>query len=274
MEPTVAFPERVLEFRIVSPQIVVSDIQLTGVSADLAPVLQKSVNQSVHSLYNQGPAGRTTESSILGPLQDAGYTQANLGSLSLKVGAIADDAVGVALTATPVAGPVYHVSTLSYEGAPLYSSAEFDKTAKLHPGELASRKALDESLAPIAAAYRNHGYLDVIVKAQPTFDAAAHTVSYTLSVVPGQPYNIHQVTAENLDPYAKADFDKYFGLHPGDPYNPAYVSNFVKNNSAVSWLSTYSGSFKAYTHPATHTVDLDITFLNGPPHTNQNVVVH
>jgi outer membrane protein insertion porin family len=262
VEPTVLHPERVIEFRIVSPHISVANVKLDGVSPDLAPLIQKSVNAAVRAGYNQGLAGETTEDRILAPLLDAGYIQALLTNVSLSP-TLSGDAASVVLSATLSPGEVYRISSIAYAGTPLLSAESFAASQKLHPGDIASRALLFQTLAPLDAAYRRQGYMDVIAEAVPDANPSTHRVAYTVSVKPGEQYRIHQVTADNLDPAAQADFDRGFLMKAGELYNPEYVTGFLKNNTALKALLGYSATFKAYADPNTHTVDLVLTFIHG-----------
>lgn len=279
-EPTLACPERVMEFRVADPYVTVSSIDFAAATPAIQPLLDKGAAAALHRPYSEGPAGVTTAEEILAPLEDAGYAQAILGKVTMQMGPVTavdgHGQVGVALTVTPVPGPQYRVSALEFAGTPVESAADFAKTATLRAGDVASRKALLATLRPVDTAYRSKGYLDVMVKTEPVYNTAAGTVSYTVSVEPGDVYTVKSVTAENLDPVAKADFDKYFLLKPGAVYDPAYVARFIKDNTALASLKPYSGSFKAYAHPATHTVDLDITFVGAgsSPQVQQTVAVH
>ena len=58
--------------------------------------------------------------------------------------------------------------------------------------------------------------MDVIAEATPVLDPATHQVAYTVTVKPGEQYRVHQVTAENLDPAAQADFDRGFLMKAGE----------------------------------------------------------
>jgi len=210
--------------------------------------------------YNEGLAGHTTEDAILAPLLDAGYIQATLSKIALAPAVTADGA-SVILSATLIPGEVYRVSGISFAGSPLLSAEEFAATEKLHPGDVASRDKLFETLTPLDTAYRRQGYMDVVVQAAPAIDAGAHQVGYTVSVRPGEQYRIHQVTTNNLDPAGQADFDRGFLMKTGELYNPEYVKNFLKNNTALQALAGYTASYKAYADPNTHTVDLVMNFL-------------
>ncbi|QHN03878.1 hypothetical protein FTO74_11215 [Granulicella sp. WH15] len=260
-EPTLRHPERAVTFSIDRPTIRVANIKLAGVTPDLVPLVQKSVNSTARTRYTEGPADVTTANRILAPLLDAGYAQATLTDVVPAPTTAADGSIGIVLSAKLDAGEVFHVSGITYAGMPLFSTADFNAATKIHPGDLASRTALIASLAPIDAAYRRKGYMDVVIEATPTFDTTAHQVAYTVSVQPGEPYRIHEVTPNNLDPVARGDFDRNFLLKPGEIYNPEYVAGFIKNNTALRSFEGYSASFKAYADPDTHTVDLVINFI-------------
>jgi outer membrane protein insertion porin family len=261
-EPTMLRPERVIEFRIAAPAVRVANVKLGGVAPDLAPLIQKSVNAAAKAAYNEGLAGETTEDRILTPLLDAGYVKASLAGVTLAP-AVSGDGVSVVLSATLNPGDVYRVSGIVFAGSPLLSAEAFAATEKLHAGDVASRALLFETLAPLDTAYRRQGYMDVVVKATPAADAATHQVAYTVSVKPGEQYRIHQVTTNNLDPAAQADFDRGWRMKTGEIFNPEYVTGFLKNNTALRALESYSASYKAYADPNTHTVDLVLTFVRG-----------
>ena len=260
-EPTMLRPERVLEYKIFSPRVRVANVKLGGVTPSLVPLLQKSVNNAATFGYNDGLAGQSTADAILAPLLDAGYVRASLSNASLDK-TISPDGVSIVVNTTLAAGDIYHIGAVNFYGAPLFSAGEFAKAAKLHPGDIASREMLLETLAPLDTAYRRQGYMDIVIKTDPKFDDAAHTVAYNISIVPGEQYRIHEVTANNLDPAALADFNHGFTMSKGELYNPEYVKGFLKNNTSLKSLAPYMATYKAYADPNTHTVDLVLTFVN------------
>jgi len=106
--------------------------------------------------------------------------------------------------------------------------------------------------------------MDVTVTATPSLNPAKHQVAYTVSVAPGEQYRIKELTVNNLDPAARADFDRGFLMKAGELYNPEYAATFLKKNTALRALEGYSASYKAIASPNTHTVDLVLTFVRGP----------
>ena len=273
IEPTLISPERTLEFRITSPSIRVANVKLEGVSPDLVPLIQKSVNAAARSLYTESPAGSTTADRILAPLLDAGYNQASLSNVTLEP-ALSDSTASVVLSATLNAGNIYHVSSIAFAGTPLLSAESFAASEKLHPDSAASRTLLLQTLAPLDDAYRRKGYMDVIVVAEPDANPATHQVHYTVTVKPGEQYRVNEVTANNLDPAAQADFDRGFLMRKGDIFNPDYIHSFFINNPGLKALIPYGGSYKAYADPNTHTVDVVLTFARGGvPTITEDIVV-
>jgi outer membrane protein insertion porin family len=263
IEPTLEHPLRAIEFRVSAPRPVVANIKLSGVSTDLVPLIQKSINATARTNYNAGLSGRLTSDSILAPLLDAGYIQASLTGISIAPGDPVAHTIPVVLSATLSPGDIYKVSALNFAGTPLLSADDFTKSAKLHSGDIAARHALIETFAPLDAAYRRQGYMDVIVNSSPTLDSASHTVAYNVTVTPGEQYRVHQVTTHGLDPAAQVDFDHGFLMKEGQLYNPEYLITFLKNNTALRALNGYAAAFKAYANPNDHTVDLVITFVAG-----------
>ena len=262
-ESTLRHPRREIGCRIVRPTLRVANVKLGGVTPDLVPFIQKSVNATARTAYTEGPANETTADRILAPLLDAGYIQATLTDATPVPAPVTDNVVPVLLTAQLIAGDVFHVSAITFAGNDFLSADAFAATAKLHAGDIASRHALLETLTPLDMAYRRKGYMDVIINAVPTIDAANHQVAYNVSVVPGEQYRLHEVTANNLDAAAKAEFERGFLMKQGDLYNPDYVATFLKQNTALRALAGYSAGFKAYADPNSHTVDLVLNFVKG-----------
>lgn len=260
-EPTLQHPRREIACGAVRPQLRIVNVKLAGVTPALVPLVQKSVNATARTAYNMGPATVTTADRILAPLLDAGYAAATLSDVTPTLSPLDNGTIPVVFSARLQAGEIYKVSAITFVGTDLLTPQSFVSTAKLRAGDIASRAALLETLRPLDAAYRNKGYMDVVINSNPTPDDASHQIAYNVTVTPGEIYRVHDITANNLDPAARADFDRGFRLKPGDAYNADYVSGFLQNNSALRALENYSAAFKSYADPNTHTVDVVITFI-------------
>ena len=260
-EPTLRHPVREIAFSVVMPDIKVANIKLGGVTAELAPLIQKSVNTTVRTLYSEGPADQTTAERLLAGLLDAGYVQAALSDVTLTPSQAVDGSIALTVAAKLAPGELYHVSAITFAGTPLISADDFNAKAKLHPGDIASHAALLQTLQPIDTAYRRQGYMDVAIQAVPTLDTAARQVAYIVTVEPGEQYRVGALNPRDLDPAALAEFNSAFGMKQGQIYNPEYVATFLNAHPELKALQKYGADFKAYADPGTHTVELLITFI-------------
>jgi len=113
------------------------------------------------------------------------------------------------------------------------------------------------------AAYRNRGYLDVVLDAAPKLDTATHQVAFTVTAIPGPQYKLREVNVQGLTAAQRQEFDSAWKLHAGDLYNAGYVKDFLKNNTSLRSLANVSASFKVTQDPEAGIADLNVTFFKG-----------
>ncbi len=260
VEPTTDHPQRVVNFKIDSPSIHLASVDITGAPPALAAAMQQLTSRPARILFNEGLSGITTRQVLLIPALNAGYLTADLNGVQRSI-TVSPTGIGVAYSAHLIVGAPYKVAGIAWQPTPLYSAADFSKEALLHSGDPASADPLRKTEAKIIMAYRAHGYLDAYIAPAPTLDDTAHTVTYALSVVPGDQYRLKSVTPLNLSPEAQKEFDTGWLMKPNDIYNETYIAKFINNNTALRGLATYSASFQASADPQTHLVDLTITFV-------------
>jgi outer membrane protein assembly factor BamA len=261
LDPSTSQPVHAIEFVVEKPTVRVRGIALQGVSPAMSPAVDAIALKLKGSRYNEGLAGETTQSILLAPYSDDGYLAAKLTDIRYTTSVASPTLVEVDVTATIDEGKQYRVASLDFAGTEIAPAATLTASTKLHPGDIASRKALLETLAPVDTAYRRLGYMDVVVLSGAVLDASAHTVAYSVTVIPGEQYRVHSVNAIGLSLGAHADFDRGWRMKPGDLYNVEYVKGFLSNNTALRTLQGYSFSYKASADPQTHQVDLTLSFI-------------
>lgn len=249
-------PQLTWEFRLDGPAVRLVSLSLTGTPAALAPAMQRIAQHLSGSPVND----REVADQILAPLHDAGYIDAQLTNVSTTLEP-ATSGYAVRYSATVIPGDVFHVNTIAWQPTSIYTQDSFTHDAKLHSGDLASQKSLLETEQAILDAYLHLGYLDAFVDAPPRKDLAAHTVSYSLEITPGEIYHIKSVTPLNLSAAAQKDFDFGWLLKPGTAYDPLYTASFLTRNTALRNLAGYTASFQAAADSQTHLVDLTINFI-------------
>lgn len=251
-----AHPHPTWEFRLDDPSVRLASAVVSGTPQALAPFMQRVIQHLSGSQYND----RAVTDELLAPLRDAGYLDAQLTSVTTTV-APAASGYAVRYSATVVPGDIFHVTTIAWQPTAIYAQEAFAHDAKLHNGDLASQKSLLETEQAILNAYLHLGYLDAFVDAHPQEDATTHTVTYSLSVTPGDIYHLKSVTPLNLSAAAQKDFDFGWLLKPGAAYDPLYTASFLTNNTALRNLAGYTASFQAAADSQTHLVDLTINFI-------------
>jgi outer membrane protein insertion porin family len=261
--PHPGLPFRIAEYHIESPEPRIHGLEIAGVPAASKDATDKVVHSLIGASYVEGLVGGWADR-ILADYRDAGYQEAALTGIKRTIVSSTAARVDVDVSATLIPGELYRVSKLEWTGSPEMSAAAFAGAAKAHAGDVASQQAVLASLEKLDAAYRNVGYMDVIVNAAPKLDAAKHEVAFTLSVIPGPQYKLRNLHLNGLSAAQRSDFDSTWKLHSGDLYNAGYVATFLTNNTVIRSLSNYSASFRVKEDPEAAVLDLDITFAKFP----------
>ncbi|WP_260705060.1 POTRA domain-containing protein [Edaphobacter flagellatus] len=252
-----------VKFLIDSPEVRVHTLHFASTSPALQPKLDKVAQKVSGEPFDQLTTESTITSLITDVYRNDGYLNASVTNYTHSAPQVTSDAINLDLTAAVSEGEPYHLSRLTWPGSDVMSTADFDKQAKLKPEDVASQLALKQSLTTLARAYYAKGYQDVKVQAPASLDKATHHVSYTVHVVPGEQYRLHSVKAEGLSDVQRKEFDSAWRMNPGDFYDVNYLTTFLNKNTALRSLNGYSATYKAFSDPNTHLVDLVITFVKG-----------
>ena len=262
LEPSLTLPRRTVAFRVEAPTVILRTFTLSGVSPTQAPTLRKFLPTLLDRPYIEGSLPASDLHRVLNLYRNAGFLEVAISDVQRTLNTSAGK-IDVDLKGALHEGDVFHVGTLTWAGTPLYSTADFEHQAKLHPGDVASRYMLLETLRPLDTAYRAQGYLDASVETSPSLSSSAHTVDYTITVTAGEQYHLHSVTPLNLTPQQTADFNSAWKLKPGDVYNAPAVAEFLTGHSTLTSLRGFSAASTISADPTNHLVDLTITFIKG-----------
>ena len=208
---------------------------------------------------NEG-ADTPLDDTLLRPYRNAGYIDARIDALQRTPSAPQGGKVNVAVTGRVVSGEPYTVSSIAWPGSEFFSIEDFAKVVKLRPGDVASDGLLRASYQPLLNSYLRRGYVDVSIDTHPQKDTAAHTVGYTLSVLPGDVYKVGSLTIVGLSPDARQHFDTVWKQHVGDVYDGVESFAVLGRESTQPWLQHYAGAVQTIANPDTKLVDIVFTF--------------
>jgi outer membrane protein assembly factor BamA len=252
-----------ISFSIESPEVRVHTLTLAQASSAMQPKLDKVPKEYAGKLFEQDSTRAAITTQVSEIYRNDGYLDIAILDLTHAAPQVTPTSIDLDLTATLSEGEPYRLTSLTWPGSDIMSTADFNKSVKLKPEDVASQLALRRSLSPLANAYYAKGFQDVKVQAPATIDHATHHVSYTIRVVPGDQYRIHTVKALGLNDTQRKQFDSAWHMNPGDFYDVTYLTSFLKQNTALLTLTGYSATYRAVADPDTHLVDLTITFVKG-----------
>ncbi len=99
------------------------------------------------------------------------------------------------------------------------------------------------------------------VRAYPTFDEAANTVSFNIEMVAGRLYQLSTLDLQGLETDQKKRLSSIWKLNVGDVYDPSYAATFIeKNLSRLAFLNGYSLSWNEKVNDEASTVELAVFF--------------
>ena len=250
-----------IAFRVAQPNIVVGTLSFTGDISGWAPGLAEVSKEQSGKEYTEGLSADAVRDAVLHVYRGKGFAQAEVAAPTVGAPVTQGATIAVPFTAAITAGEQYRLGRFSLTGSPLVNEAEFLKAAPLKPGDVAEEVKLRQSLFLVTGPYAAQGYIDAKVDATPAFHPEQRTVDYSISVIPGEPYRMGQLTVLNLDEARKAKVLEVWALHPGAPFDKSYAPVFLKKNAAqLHTLDGYSATYRQIKHLDTHIVDLQVTF--------------
>jgi outer membrane protein insertion porin family len=261
--PGVGATPTAISFAIDSPEVLIHTLTLAQASPAMQAKLDKVIKLQTGKPFLQDTTRTGIASQVIEIYRNDGYLDAIVLDLTHSAPKTTASTIDLDLTATISEGEPYRITQLTWPGSDMMSAADFNKQAKLKPEDIASQGALRQSLAPLGHAYYAKGFQDAKIQALPTVDHATHHVAYTVRVVPGDQYRLHSVKAVGLSDEQHKQFDSAWHMNAGDFYDVNYLSEFLKKNSSLQALRGYSATWKAFSDPNTHLVDLTITFVKG-----------
>jgi outer membrane protein insertion porin family len=255
-------PITAIAFSISNPPVEVRSLHVENVS----PIAQAKVDE-IAKAFAGNPYERGSEDAVRSRLEDAykdlAFLDIAIDPPTRSASSIEPTRIAVDLATAAHEGAQYRLVKLVLPVTPIVSADELAKAAALKPGDLATRIGLLATASHIDRQFTRRGYMDAKFSANTQKDPATHTVIYTLAVVPGEQYRIKSVKALNLNPEQQKDFESAWKLTPGSPYDEDYVASFLHKNTALKSLAGYSASYKQIGDPATHLVELTLTFVKG-----------
>jgi outer membrane protein assembly factor BamA len=172
------------------------------------------------------------ENEQIRPLYAAkGYLRAQIGPPQSHIKGDTGDSVGSNVEVViPIApGAVYSWNGATWQGNKEFSSPKLDSAVELKSGEPADGMKIEALWRTVEDAYKNRGYLDVKLDAQPEFDDAAHRVSFRVKIEEGIQYHMGELVITGLSLDAEKKLQHFWRLAPGQLFDNGYFEDVLKD---------------------------------------------
>lgn len=124
-------------------------------------------------------------------------------------------------------GPVYHFGSVQWSGNNAISSITLNGLLGVKPGAIADGMALEGAWDTISEAYGERGYLEAKVDATPSYDDAAHTISYQVMIQEGQQFRMGSFVLTGISPTGEQKIYASFPLKEGEIFDKAKYEEYL-----------------------------------------------
>src|SRR5215472_281573 len=124
-------------------------------------------------------------------------------------------------------GPIYHWKGVHWTGNATVSEFTLSGDIGLKPGDIADGMKIEAGWDQAREELGHLGYLDAKVEPTATFDEAAHTVSYSVSVREGKQYRLGKMILTGLSPGAEKKLHAAWPIPQGEIFDKTKYEEFL-----------------------------------------------
>ncbi len=251
-----------MAYSVIDPRIEIADMKLLDVSSDLAEPMAAAARKTVGREYSHDAMDSIVNATLLPVLQEKGYLRGYFSAANVKlVTAPADNPAKVEVTVPVHEGAQYKITGFTMKSDDPIAKEAGKQLSTFKTGDVANMVALKQQFSTLGAPYLAKGYMAAKVKAEPTYDDAAHTVAFTIEFNPGEQYKLGKLNVQGLDDATTEKVMKVWTMKVGDIYDATYARNFLRNNEMkLAFLNGYSLGWTQRIHDDEKTVELSIFF--------------
>lgn len=248
-------------YRISSPQIVVTDVQVENVRWNSDPVLDSVHHSLIGAEYLEGISQQAVHDNLEYALKEIGFLDVNISPISQAEPTMDGSRVSVVMTGTAAPGARYKVARVTLpEPVGTITRADLQSDHQVVTGGLPSPSLVKNTVARMAFVFQGHGFLDAKASVDAVKDSVAHTMSYTFAVAPGEVYHVRDLLfAADLTPGQKAQLTGAWKLPKGAVYESRIADNTLL--SLKTLCGGHSASQKLIPNRATHQVDVSLSCI-------------
>jgi len=223
-------PVSAITFTVRGISLPIRTVEFSGASAVSSQDLLRASSQIINRSFSFTDVSTFASAGLLPLYQERGYLRARFDRPSVKILAQSPGAAvqEIAVTLTVEEGREYYWEKAEWSGNQKFSSEELDRLLGMKPKEVANQQKIEAGLQVVMLAYQRQGYIDAVVQPRVLLDDGSQLTTYDVAVVEGAQYRVGQVHFDGLTDPAVKQLVKKWRLKPGDIFDSAYASDFVK----------------------------------------------
>lgn len=204
-----------LALTVTQPSITLGDVHLEGVAPETADQIKTLTARLAGRDFDSTETPNTIMDNTLDTHRNAGYLDAVVDPPRFSPPHQAAQGYTVDATAIVHPNPLYRITAVTFVGVDPGTLPEISRASGLKVGDPAGQMNLRIAAGLTTRAFSSRGRLEANTSTRVVKDAAAHTVAYTLNVVPGPVYTFAAVNTAGISADAAAKFNNAFHAKPG-----------------------------------------------------------
>jgi outer membrane protein assembly factor BamA len=249
-----------VSFAITAPPVQLGEIRIDGAAEALDPKAQEILAKLAGSAYDLEGSPNQIETDLGNYYRDKGYLEAEIHAMPQNAPVVAPEAIRIPFQVSVSLGALYKLAGVILAPGVLVTQADFDRQSHIHPGDIATSQFVRENWQFIERQYHNKGCMKAVVHATPSFDRAQGTVSYAVTVEPGQVYTMGKLTIENVSDDLRAAMLAAWGMPSGAVFNEGAIRGFFATYNVHPALervfATVNFKYVLHLNDDMHTVDV------------------
>ena len=162
--------------------------------------------------------------------QQQGFLQAKIGPAEVRLSGDPSQqklAEQIPVYVPCVPGTIYRWKGVEWKGNTVVSSITLTNTMGLKPGDVANGQAIEGGWERVREEYGQRGFLEAKVTQVASYDDAAHTTSYEVSIVEGPVFHYGSMTISGMSLAGERKIQEAWTMKPGDLFDKKVFEDFL-----------------------------------------------
>jgi len=162
--------------------------------------------------------------------QQQGFLQAKIGPAEVRLSGDPSQqklAEQIPVYVPCVPGTIYRWKGVEWKGNTVVSSITLTNAMGLKPGDVANGQAIEGGWERVREEFGQRGFLEAKVTPVASYDDAAHTTSYEVSIVEGPVFHYGSMTISGMSLAGERMIREAWSIKPGDLFDKKVFEDFL-----------------------------------------------